>query len=103
MTDTINVEYSMNPHDDKNWWAKAACKGVDPALFITDVNPETGRPAVTPADLAAAKAYCDGCPVAGPCLDHALAKREPGIWAGTTGNDRRKMSVAAYHANRANN
>ena len=34
-------------------------------------------------DIAAAKAFCAGCPVKDDCLDGALARREPwGVWGG---------------------
>jgi WhiB family redox-sensing transcriptional regulator len=36
-----------------------------------------------PADLELAKAHCQPCPLRGPCLDGALARREPhGVWGG---------------------
>ncbi len=34
-------------------------------------------------DIAAAKAFCAGCPVRDNCLDAALTRREPwGVWGG---------------------
>ena len=34
-------------------------------------------------DIAAAKAFCAGCPVKDDCLDGALTRREPwGVWGG---------------------
>ncbi len=34
-------------------------------------------------DIARAKAICQLCPLAGPCLQGALARREPwGVWGG---------------------
>ena len=34
-------------------------------------------------DIAAAKAFCAGCPVKDDCLDRALTRREPwGVWGG---------------------
>ena len=34
-------------------------------------------------DIAAAKAFCQGCPVKDPCLAGALERREPwGVWGG---------------------
>jgi WhiB family redox-sensing transcriptional regulator len=36
-----------------------------------------------PADLELAKAYCQPCPLRQPCLDGAVARREPhGVWGG---------------------
>lgn len=34
-------------------------------------------------DIAAAKAFCQACPVRGECLEGAVARREPwGVWGG---------------------
>src|SRR5258708_34181582 len=48
-------------------------------------------------DIAAAKAFCAGCPVKDDCLDGALTRREPwGVWVralfvrGKVGAQRRK-------------
>ncbi len=49
------------------------CLREDPQLWFSE----------RPADLELAKAYCQPCPVRGPCLDGALARREPhGVWGG---------------------
>lgn len=71
------VGESLHPE----WWRKsAACKGADQDLFFLD----RGRSAT------AAKAICAGCPVAGACLDFALAENMPkGIFGGMTERERR--------------
>jgi len=64
------------------FFAGAACRGCDPAMFY----PERGE-AVAPA-----KAVCQSCPVAKPCLEYALAGGEKfGLWGGTSERERRRM------------
>lgn len=79
------------PAGDTDWMADAACRGADPLVF----HPERmNRTAV-----AAAKAYCDDCPVRRPCLEAGIAEPlDQGIMAGTTPPERdelrRKRAVA---------
>lgn len=41
---------------------------------------------------AVAKRICATCPVLGPCLDYALATREPhGVWGGLNETERRAI------------
>lgn len=58
------------PHDD--WLADAACKGLDPSLFVID----RGTPA------APAKKVCAGCTVRDECNDSAVFYNEIGVWGG---------------------
>ena len=61
-----------------DWRERAACRAHDPELFFPI---GTSGPAV--AQLAAAKAVCETCPVREPCLAWALATRqESGVWGG---------------------
>jgi WhiB family redox-sensing transcriptional regulator len=57
------------------WEAHAACRSVADAasvFFSEDLG-----------DIAAAKRVCAECPVLAPCLEGALARREPwGVWGG---------------------
>lgn len=58
-------------------WDDAACRdngsGGLTALFFSEEIP----------DIAAAKAICRSCPVADPCLQGALERRESsGVWGG---------------------
>ena len=57
-------------------WDLASCRdgaGSMTDLFFSDEIP----------DILAAKRICLTCPVAAPCLDGALARREPwGVWGG---------------------
>jgi WhiB family transcriptional regulator, redox-sensing transcriptional regulator len=49
------------------------CLREDPELWFSE----------QPADLELAKAHCQSCPRREPCLDGALARREPyGVWGG---------------------
>lgn len=59
-----------------DWYARAHCKGRQTSDFYPDF---TTTP--VPEDI---QRLCDTCPVQGECLTHALKKREPGIWGGTT-------------------
>ena len=63
------------------WMARAACRGMDSATFF----PSRGEAADE------ARAVCDGCPVAGPCLSYAVAEDLEGVWAGTSKRERRGM------------
>ena len=73
-------------HDpDPSWRARAACRGLDPAMFFPEVGENT----------AAAKAVCAQCPVSRECLDFALANTETeGVWGGTTPRARRPLRRA---------
>ena len=57
-------------------WAGAHCRhetGAAVDLFFSDQI----------SDINRAKAICAGCPVAEPCLEGALDRREPwGVWGG---------------------
>ena len=68
------------------WWhSEAACRSHGPAAFII------GKGA-NAATMDRARAICSKCPVTVQCLDYALADPDTvGIWAGTTGRQRRQM------------
>ena len=49
------------------------CRAADPELFFAE----------SPADVEAAKALCQPCPLREACLAGALERREPwGVWGG---------------------
>ena len=77
-------------HDpDPSWRRRAACRGLDPALFF----PEIGE------NAAAAKAVCAQCPVSRECLGFALANAETeGVWGATTPRARRPLRSALRQA-----
>jgi len=75
--------YSWDDNDDDEirqptavTWADAACRdgaGSLTALFFSDEIP----------DIELAKAVCSTCALVVPCLQGALARREPaGVWGG---------------------
>lgn len=66
------------PADPDRWWERAACRGMDTALFF----PERGE------QIGKVREVCAGCPVRAECL--AVAERE-GIWGGTSARERRRM------------
>jgi WhiB family redox-sensing transcriptional regulator len=71
---------------DPEWRDKAACKGINPNLFV----PPQGAQLM----IQAAKKVCAGCPVTEECLDEALsrtAEQVHGVWGGTTQKQRIKM------------
>lgn len=70
------------PQRDEGWRKRAACRGLDPAIFYP----------VDDEDAAEAKAVCGRCPVREPCLEHALVARELlGVWGGLTERERRRL------------
>jgi WhiB family transcriptional regulator, redox-sensing transcriptional regulator len=88
------LEYLMAPGDVPSladlvparppWMARAACRGVASATFFPSRGEATDE----------ARAYCAGCPVAGPCLSYAVAEGLEGVWAGTSKAERRAMRRA---------
>lgn len=65
-----------------NWFAAAACRGMNPELF----HPERGE------DVNDAKRVCADCPVAVDCLEYALGRGiKFGIWGGKSERERRKI------------
>ncbi|MDA8313056.1 MAG: WhiB family transcriptional regulator [Actinomycetota bacterium] len=86
----ITLGRTLVAHDsDPSWRRRAACRGLDPALFF----PEIGESAAAP------KAVCAQCPVSRECLDFALVNAETeGIWGGTTPRARRPLRSALRQA-----
>jgi WhiB family redox-sensing transcriptional regulator len=61
---------------EPDWQAEALCADGTGALVELFFSEQLD-------DIAAAKAFCLGCPVKDPCLDGALQRREPwGVWGG---------------------
>jgi len=66
------------------WRKRAACRGVDVEIFFPENDDD--------AEVEAAKAVCQLCPVRQACLEHALSYREhEGIWGGATERERRRI------------
>lgn len=70
-----------------DWRQQAACRDADPETFFP--NGTTG-PAL--AQIAAAQAICQTCPVTAECLDWAIETgQDNGIWGGLTEDERREV------------
>ncbi len=78
--------------DETAWMMRAACAGIrDPDLFFPESTAESA--------YAPARDVCDRCPVAGDCLDYALAHGENfGVWGGLTPPERRRLRRARTKA-----
>ncbi len=75
---------------ERAWQLRAACRGPHAKLFFPPATLE--RREDRQARERRAKAICAECPVRGPCLDYALAIREPhGIWGGLNEQERRAL------------
>jgi WhiB family redox-sensing transcriptional regulator len=76
----VTLSPATEPQD--TWSAKAACKGLDPAIFYPPTDEEADE----------AKAVCAVCPVQAECLEHALELREKnGVWGGATERERLRI------------
>jgi WhiB family redox-sensing transcriptional regulator len=72
-----------------HWRLRAACRDMPAELFFPSNGP------LAEAQVLAAKAICDGCPVTAQCLDFALATRQEfGIWGGKDAIQRRRLVTA---------
>jgi WhiB family redox-sensing transcriptional regulator len=64
------------PGNGDDWWTHARCNDGSGELTGVFFSPE-------PRDIARAKRLCLSCPALIPCLEGALARREPrGVWGG---------------------
>jgi len=62
--------------EDEAWRAEARCRDGAASLVELFFSEQLD-------DIARAKSFCRGCPVREPCLEGALARREPwGVWGG---------------------
>lgn len=67
---------------DRTWVGRAACSGLDSAIFYPPTEEEADE----------AKAVCDVCPVQQDCLEHAIDNREKnGVWGGATERERLRI------------
>lgn len=85
---------ALEADHDPAWRERAACKGSDPDLWITE-----GRGGNTSeaSDMARCRAVCEQCPVAAPCLADALLappSQSWGVWSATSDNQRRRLRTA---------
>ena len=69
-------EYREDEMDPEAWRAEASCSTGGAGLAALFFSEEL-------QDIAAAKRLCADCPVLVPCLEGAMARREPwGVWGG---------------------
>jgi WhiB family redox-sensing transcriptional regulator len=75
---------------NEDWMVDAAC-GEDPEVFFP-----VGTVGVAyEAEVSAAKAVCNGCPVASNCMEYAMDGAIPyGIFGGMTADERRAIRTS---------
>lgn len=70
------------------WREHAACKGVDPNVFV----PNEGRGMTGRNTYSVARDFCNRCSVVNECLMFALVENmEFGMFGGTTPRERRGL------------
>ena len=75
---------------DDSWQLRAACRGPQSEAFFPPVQAERKEERLERE--RAAKAICRTCPVRSPCLEYAIAIREPhGIWGGLSETERKQL------------
>ena len=73
---------SAAPANDLDFFADAACKGAETAVFFPVSDTFAGE----------AKAICSACPVAEQCLEYAIQSHQPdGVWGGLTAVERHRL------------
>lgn len=78
---------------DDLWQDRAACKGPQAAAFFPPEHPE--RKDEREIRETRAKAICASCAVRPPCLEFALATRDPhGIWGGLNEVERKELILS---------
>lgn len=73
---------------DTSFFAEAACKGKDSAIFFPDYPSHNFR-----KNVANTKAICAECSVQEKCRDYALEYEPLGIWGGMTEKERRQYRL----------
>ncbi|MEL7209119.1 MAG: WhiB family transcriptional regulator [Actinomycetota bacterium] len=75
---------------EQTWQIKAACRGPQATVFFPP--PQFERKDEKAGREAQAKEICQSCAVREPCLDYAVAIREPhGIWGGLNEAERKEL------------
>lgn len=83
-----NAYYQSSKASELPDFKRAACKGMDPDMFIGG---SRGSP-LDGARIRMARQVCWSCLERKPCLDYALTNPTLiGIWGGTTEEERRAM------------
>ena len=65
-----DIEQTKEELEDRSWWSEASCATGGAGLAAIFFSDEL-------QDIAAAKRICAECPVLAPCLEGAIARREP--------------------------
>lgn len=79
---------------DDDWQLRAACRGPQSAVFFPPGTFE--RKDEKHARELRAKEICRTCAVKSPCLEYAVAIREPhGIWGGLNEAERKVLMIQA--------
>jgi WhiB family redox-sensing transcriptional regulator len=86
--------------DRLEWQEEAACRSYDNVLFF---GPDHGESELEKQSREArAKAVCQRCPVADPCLEFAMETNQKyGIWGGLTDKERASLKRRRARARRA--
>lgn len=71
--------------DTYEWQDRGRCRSLSVSAFF-DFEEVRGRERAARSETA--KAICRVCPVRVPCLEHALAVEDFGVWGGTTAAER---------------
>ncbi len=75
---------------DETWQMRASCRGPQSAVFFPPSTFE--RKDEKLGREGRAKEICRTCPARRPCLDYAIAIREPhGIWGGLNEAERKQL------------
>ena len=67
------------------WQSRAACRGMDPSVFVIAHGGNGDR----------ARAVCADCPVVGECAAYGEATGSPGVWGGVLRGSRARRASAA--------
>ncbi|MBA2318398.1 MAG: WhiB family transcriptional regulator [Euzebyales bacterium] len=79
------------------WQEHGLCRATDASVFFPPVHFE--HKPEREAREARAKAICAQCPVRLPCLEWALATREPyGVWGGYAEGERKQILLGKRRA-----
>lgn len=90
----------VDTDDRLDWQEDAACREYDNILFFGEDQGESELE--RQARESEAKAVCQRCPVAEPCLEFAIETNQKyGIWGGLTDKERASLKRRRARARRA--
>jgi WhiB family transcriptional regulator, redox-sensing transcriptional regulator len=95
-----SIQAAVDNPEKLDWQEQAACRSYDNVLFFGPDQGESERE--KQAREARAKAVCQRCPVADPCLEFAMETNQKyGIWGGLTDKERASLKRRRARARRA--